>query len=264
MTLNGSAATVADLKVGDFATVRRNPESGELRQVIVSRKAGRRDCGPGVGVRSAALRSLPRVRRGRILRRHAAGTAGGQATFDIGNFVTAVTMREDAPGAYRADTRSPIVSTSTDGAAYYGHLAVGPTKRRGPKRRRASRLRRRRRPSSTSLRRRPDRRILRGPTSMLRSTRRRGRDQSHEHPTARQRPRRHLLSNAFAVVHHLRAGNRLSRSASPLRSASRTPPETPRAVRGRSRSKPSEVHPDALARSRRCIVGASVVHARGV
>ena len=125
ITLNGSTAAIADLKVGDYATVRRNPESGELRQILVTRKLAAGTSAPvtNVSISSFAISAARPLRAGEFFDITLQGTAGGQASFDIGSFVTAVSMREDAPGAYRARYTIPDRFNMVE-VPIYGHLTV--------------------------------------------------------------------------------------------------------------------------------------------
>ena len=61
LTLNGAAAQIGDLQLGDYVTVRRNPETGELRQIIASRK-GTATAAPAGDVRSRTSRFRRPVR----------------------------------------------------------------------------------------------------------------------------------------------------------------------------------------------------------
>ncbi len=99
ITLNGDPAKIGDIRLGDYVTVRSNPESGEIRQVIATRQipptaAPTRD----LGIASFAISATRPLRAGESLDLELHGTAGGQATFDIGDYVAGTAMREDSPG----------------------------------------------------------------------------------------------------------------------------------------------------------------------
>ncbi|MEO6991812.1 MAG: copper amine oxidase N-terminal domain-containing protein [Candidatus Baltobacteraceae bacterium] len=127
ITLNGAVAKLGDLKVGDYVTVRRNPETSELRQIIASRKAA---VNPTTAPASAAAIASLNISATRPLRAGESfdvtlnGTSGGQATFDIGNAISDVPMREASPGVYRASYTIPDRFNVTQ-IPIYGHLRVG-------------------------------------------------------------------------------------------------------------------------------------------
>jgi copper amine oxidase-like protein len=126
LTLNGTAAKVSDLLVGDYVTVRRNPESGELREVIASRKAAPGTAAPASAVKitSFSTTAARALRAGEYLDVTLQGTPGGRATFDIGNVVLDIAMHEDAPGTYRARFTIPERFNVTN-VPLYGHLSAG-------------------------------------------------------------------------------------------------------------------------------------------
>jgi hypothetical protein len=127
ITLNGAVAQLPELHVDDYVTVRRNPETGELRQIIVTRKAsGTPSPASSVAISSFTISATRTLRAGEFFDVAMQGTAGGHATFDIGSYVTGITMREDAPGAYRARYTIPERFNLTQ-VPVYGHLAIGGT-----------------------------------------------------------------------------------------------------------------------------------------
>ncbi len=114
ITVNGSPAQIAELQVGDYVTVRRNPETSELRQIIVSRNAPPTSApsAGSVAISSFTISSTRPLHTGEFFDVVLDGTPGGRATFDIGNYLTGISMHEDAPGAYRARFTIPTASTS--------------------------------------------------------------------------------------------------------------------------------------------------------
>jgi hypothetical protein len=127
LTLNGATAQIGDLQLGDYVTVRRNPETGELRQIIASRKGTATAAPAGdVSIADFTISTTRPLRAGETFDVLMHGTPHGRATFDIGNYVTDITMREDVPGAYRARFTIPDRFNLTD-VPVYGHLAVGAT-----------------------------------------------------------------------------------------------------------------------------------------
>lgn len=127
ITLNGLTALLPDLRVDDYATVRRNPETGELRQIIVTRRAsGTPPPASNVTISSFTISAARTLRAGDVFDVSMQGTPAGRATFDIGSYVTGVAMREDAAGAYRARFTIPERFNLTQ-VPVYGHLVVGGT-----------------------------------------------------------------------------------------------------------------------------------------
>lgn len=129
VTLNGVPAVLGDLRVGDSATVRLNPDTGEKRQIIVSR-AVTATPGPagsaqitdfGVSVRGP-------LRAGDAFIVTLRGTRGGSASFDIGTYVVGVPLPEDRakPGTYSTTYRVPD-GVNFGRTSIYGHLNVGAT-----------------------------------------------------------------------------------------------------------------------------------------
>ncbi len=132
ISLNGSAARIADLQVGDTVTVRSNPETGELRQVIVSRSApapsasGAASATPGIAVTVTAFSISPArpLHAGETLEVTLAGTPGARASFDIGDYLSGLDMLEVSPGNYRGHFTIPDRFNVTR-VPIYGHLSLG-------------------------------------------------------------------------------------------------------------------------------------------
>jgi hypothetical protein len=130
--LNGAAAKLGDLLVGDFVTVRSNPETGELRQIIASRNgaavpsatASAAAAGPAAVITQVTMSATRALHAGESVDVTLLGTPGGHATFDIGEYVTGVDMREDTPGTYRGRFTIPDRFNVTL-IPVYGHLTVG-------------------------------------------------------------------------------------------------------------------------------------------
>jgi predicted regulator of Ras-like GTPase activity (Roadblock/LC7/MglB family)/uncharacterized Zn-binding protein involved in type VI secretion len=103
ITINGDPAKIADIRLGDYVTVRSNPESGEIRQVIVTRQNEPTAAPAGdIAIASFTLTANRPLRAGESFDLEMRGTENGRATFDIGDYVTGSAMREVAPGIYRA------------------------------------------------------------------------------------------------------------------------------------------------------------------
>ena len=132
ITLNSTAARLDELRVGDYVTVRSNPESGELRQIVASRTlaAGAASTTPLPGtpsptkIDSVALSVTHPIRVGESFDVTLHGTAGGRASYDIGDLLTNIPMRETVPGTYVGHFTVPERFNVTQ-VPVYGKLAVG-------------------------------------------------------------------------------------------------------------------------------------------
>lgn len=125
ITLNGAQAAIGDALVGDTLVVRSNPDTGEKRQIIVSRALpATPQPAAGAAVISAfSVDATNALRAGDAFNVALTGTPGGKATFDIGAYVEGVPMREDKPGSYRAQYTVPP-NVNFGQVAVYGHLNV--------------------------------------------------------------------------------------------------------------------------------------------
>lgn len=127
ITLNSRPATIADLKVGDSATVRLNPDTGEKRQIIVARQMPSTPTPPGAAqIADLTVSARGPLRAGDTFTVTMHATAGGKATFDIGSYVTGLPMTETQPGTYTANYTVPQ-GVSFGHTSVYGHLNVGGT-----------------------------------------------------------------------------------------------------------------------------------------
>ncbi|HTJ27629.1 MAG TPA: copper amine oxidase N-terminal domain-containing protein [Candidatus Limnocylindria bacterium] len=125
ITLNGRPAVLGDLKVGDSATIRLNPDTGEKRQIIVSREEPSTPTPSGTAqIADVSVNARGPLRAGDAFTVTLHGTPGGKATFDIGSYVTGVAMRETQPGTYSAQYMVPS-GVSFGHTTIYGHLNVG-------------------------------------------------------------------------------------------------------------------------------------------
>ncbi|MBC5799720.1 MAG: copper amine oxidase N-terminal domain-containing protein [Candidatus Eremiobacteraeota bacterium] len=134
ITLGAAPAQLGDLRIGDYVTVRSNPESGELRSIVASRKGGVTAPGgvasatPGapsnVTISSVALSAQRPLRAGEHFDVTLKGTPGGRAAFDIGDYLTNLPMRETTPGDYAGRFTIPERFNLTD-VPVYGTLSVG-------------------------------------------------------------------------------------------------------------------------------------------
>ncbi|MDQ2908513.1 MAG: copper amine oxidase N-terminal domain-containing protein, partial [Candidatus Eremiobacteraeota bacterium] len=137
ITLDAAPAPFASLATGDYVTVRSNPESGELRAIVASRKgppvagsavgsAGTPGAGASAAIASVALSVQRPLRAGESFDVVMKATPGGRATFDIGDYLSNLPMRETAPGVYTGRFRIPDRFNLTD-VPVYGELTVGRT-----------------------------------------------------------------------------------------------------------------------------------------
>ena len=132
ITLNDAAAHFTDLRSGDYVTVRRNPESGELRSIVASRKltggalvAATKGAPPSnVAIANVSLSTQRPLRAGENFDVILKGTPGGRAAFDIGDYLQNLAMRESAPGVYVGRFTIPDRFNLAQ-VPIYGKLSVG-------------------------------------------------------------------------------------------------------------------------------------------
>lgn len=133
ISLDTAAAKVTDLRVGDFVTVRSNPESGELRAVVATRNpAGLPPSATASGAPVASKVALAKVavtparplRLGESFDIVASGTPGAKASFAIGDYLKNLPMSETAPGVYSGRFTVPDRFNVTQ-VPVYASLSVG-------------------------------------------------------------------------------------------------------------------------------------------
>jgi hypothetical protein len=124
VALDGKTATFADLKAGDLVTVRADPRTGKVRDVVALTPGGMAisatatPSAPGgaadvkiIGVVDDAQHAF---RVGQTLHVTMEGTAGGTATFDLSNVVVDNPMTETRfghyEGAYHVDVGTNLVN----------------------------------------------------------------------------------------------------------------------------------------------------------
>ena len=101
ITLNGQTSSLDGLRVGDAVTVRSNPESLEVREIIASRETGAPSSAASVKITQCTFEPNHALRAHAELEVFLRGTPHGQASFDIGTSVIDVPMAEISPGLYR-------------------------------------------------------------------------------------------------------------------------------------------------------------------
>ena len=125
ITLNGQPATLGDLKAGDSVTVRLNPDTGEKRQIIVSREVASTPQPAGsTAISSLTVNAHGALKAGDTFSVAMVGTPGGKASFDIGTYVTGIPMTEAQPGTYTAQYTVPA-GVNFGHTTVYGHLTAG-------------------------------------------------------------------------------------------------------------------------------------------
>jgi hypothetical protein len=128
VTLNGTAAKIGDAQVGDTIVVRSNPDTGEKRQILISRAmpATPQPAAGAASITAFSVDATNALRAGDKFNVRLNGSPGGKASFDIGAYVEGVPMREERPGSYRAEYTIPP-NVNFGQVAVYGHLEVSGT-----------------------------------------------------------------------------------------------------------------------------------------
>ncbi len=133
ISLDSAAARIVDLKVGDYVTIRSNPESGELRAIVATRNpsalppsatASGAPAPSNVTVAKVAVTPDRPLRLGESFTIVMNGTAGGQARFDIGEYLKGLSMTESTPGVYTGSFKVPDRFNVTQ-VPIYALLSVG-------------------------------------------------------------------------------------------------------------------------------------------
>ncbi len=125
ISLNGSAATLDAIRVGDEVMVRYNIDSSEVREVIATRPSlGTPAPAGAVAIASIAFSPTRALKQGDTLQVTMNGTpGGGVAHYDIGPYIMNQGMRETQPGTYEG---TYIVRRGVNfaDAPVLGHLQV--------------------------------------------------------------------------------------------------------------------------------------------
>ncbi len=140
ISLDTASARLTDLRVGDYVTVRSNPESGELRAIVATRNpAGlpRTTAAAGVLSPASGAPALSNVtiakvvvsperplRLGESFDVVLTGTPGARAAFDIGDYLKNLPMPETASGVYAGHFTVPERFNVTQ-VPVYGKLSLG-------------------------------------------------------------------------------------------------------------------------------------------
>jgi Copper amine oxidase N-terminal domain/Domain of unknown function (DUF5666) len=127
ITLNQAPAPLSDLQIGDYVTVRANPESDEIREIIASRTSSRTPPPlTPVTITSLAFSATRPLRADETLDVTMHGTPGGTAQFDIGDVLTGLPMREGPAGTYTGRFTIPA-RFNVVRVPVYGNLRLGQT-----------------------------------------------------------------------------------------------------------------------------------------
>jgi ribosomal protein L21E len=104
--LDGQAAVLGDLHAGDMVTVRADPKTGKVRDVVALSPAAQGSTAtaapqPGaLRIDAVADNAGQAFRAGQLLRVSATGSRGALVSFDIGDLVGGIPMPETQPGRY--------------------------------------------------------------------------------------------------------------------------------------------------------------------
>jgi len=120
VTVDGTAASMADLRPGDVVTVRSDPRTGKVREVVAFSPAHSvataspspsATVASGVQISDVNANAQHPLHVGQTLTVSFDGTPGGAASFDLSNVVLGTPMREVRPGYYEG---SYVVQVGTN------------------------------------------------------------------------------------------------------------------------------------------------------
>lgn len=124
ISLNGAPAAIDDLKVGDSVMVRYNIDSSEVREVIATRRSAGTAPPPGnVQIASVSIDPTHALKSGDRVSITLRGTPAGTATFDIGTYLTGLSLHETLPGVYSTLYTIPK-GVNFANVPVFGHLNV--------------------------------------------------------------------------------------------------------------------------------------------
>ncbi len=99
--LNAATATLADIHVGDRATVRYNIETNEVREILASRASSAPSSANGIAsIDSVTLDATRPLRANQSVTFTLRGTSDAVVTFDIGSYVSGLVSSQTSPGVY--------------------------------------------------------------------------------------------------------------------------------------------------------------------
>ncbi|MDQ6766471.1 MAG: copper amine oxidase N-terminal domain-containing protein [Candidatus Eremiobacteraeota bacterium] len=126
VTLDGKSASFASLRAGDKVSVRADPVSGKVRDVVALRPGGfatsasstpapgAAGSGGAAQIKSVRDNASVALRTGQVLSVAAEGTVGSHATFDLSNIIIDNAMREIRPGHYEGQYTVTVGTNLTD------------------------------------------------------------------------------------------------------------------------------------------------------
>jgi Copper amine oxidase N-terminal domain len=127
IAINGKAASFSDLRADDVVSIRYNVESNEVREILASRSVAPVPMASGSLAISGVDTSVDRpLRAGDAVEVTLHGTPSASASFDIGSYVTNLTMSERSPGVYVGNYVIPR-GANFDQVPIIGHLTAGNT-----------------------------------------------------------------------------------------------------------------------------------------
>ncbi len=112
LTLDGKEAMFASLRPGDKVSIRADPVSGKVRDIVAIRPGGfavsgtstpvpgAQGAGGAAQIKSLRDNAASAFRAGAVLNVAAEGTPGSRATFDLSDIITGLPMRESRSGHY--------------------------------------------------------------------------------------------------------------------------------------------------------------------
>jgi hypothetical protein len=124
ITLNAAPASIGDIRVADLVTVRSNPESGKLRQIVATRSGAATAPSTAVMIKTFTTTISKPLRAGDSFTVSMTGTPGAKATFDIADVVAGQPMNEVSPGSYEGSFRIPDRFNVAE-VPIYGRLTLG-------------------------------------------------------------------------------------------------------------------------------------------
>jgi hypothetical protein len=124
ITLNTEAVGIDAIHVGDDVMVRYNIDSSEVRQIVATRKStGPPPVAGPVAISAIVISPVQPLRAGEVLNVTMHGTPGGLAAYDIGPYITNLTLTESQPGVY-AGSYEIRRGQNFANAPVFGHLNV--------------------------------------------------------------------------------------------------------------------------------------------